>query len=676
MDAIEIRHFHLFCGLGGGAKGFNAASPRVGSLRARFRCIGGIDVDAAAVRDFERLAGVRGSCIDLFDRDQYRAFHGNEPPAGWRESTVADMQRAAGNERPHIVFLSAPCKGFSGLLSENLSRSEKYQALNRLTLRGIWLMLEAWADDPPELVLFENVPRIAQRGRHLLDQISALLSRYGYVVAETTHDCGAIGGLAQSRKRFLLVARHQAKVPAFLFQPQTHALRAVGTVLGRMLMPSDSRAGPMHRLPALHWKTWVRLAFVEAGSDWRSLNKLAVDNGFLRDFAIEPCFGGAYGVQPWSEPAITVTSRGTPTCGAFSVADPRIDGHAKSVQHGVLGWDETAGVVTGKMFVGGGHHAVADPRIAGAPRYNNAFRVIRWSDASAAVAGPGGAGGGLAVSDPRVGYSANSHRNKLAVVDWDSRAGTITGSTQVQGGALSVADPRGYGENTHHHALKVTSWDEHGGTITASRSPGSGALCVADPRSASGFGGKGKYIITPFDGAANTVIGGSTTGNGAFAVADPRLGGKRADSLDYRTAAPYGVVPWDEPTGAIAANGKHDNGRWSIADPRLPEPNDRLACVIRALDGTWHRPFTTLELAALQSLVDPEEQLELDGLSDSAWRERIGNAVPPAAAQAIAEVMGTTLLLAWSGETFTLSSQPIWVRPIALALCAPGVDRA
>ena len=28
----EIRHFHLFCGLGGGAKGFNKASPRVGNM--------------------------------------------------------------------------------------------------------------------------------------------------------------------------------------------------------------------------------------------------------------------------------------------------------------------------------------------------------------------------------------------------------------------------------------------------------------------------------------------------------------------------------------------------------------------------------------------------------------------------------------------------------------------
>lgn len=100
----------------------------------------------------------------------------------------------------------------------------------------------------------------------------------------------------------------------------------------------------------------------------------------------------------------------------------------------------------------------------------------------------------------------------------------------------------------------------------------------------------------------------------------------------------------------------------------LPSPGDKLVAVIRSLDGTWHRPFTTLELAALQSLIDPEEAIEPDGISDSAWRERIGNAVPPDAATAIAGVIGETLLLAWSGETFVLGSTPIWVRPVAVAI--------
>ena len=50
-----------------------------------------------------------------------------------------------------------------------------------LTVRGIWLALEAWADDPPEFFILENVPRIATRGAHLLDQIETLL---GYVDEE------------------------------------------------------------------------------------------------------------------------------------------------------------------------------------------------------------------------------------------------------------------------------------------------------------------------------------------------------------------------------------------------------------------------------------------------------------------------------------------------------------
>ena len=42
--------------------------------------------------------------------------------------------------------------------------------------------------------------------------------------------------------------------------------------------------------------------------------------------------------------------------------------------------------------------------------------------------------------------------------------------------------------------------------------------------------------------------------------------------------------------------------------------------------------------------------------------------MPPEIAEAIAEVMGTTLLLAESGETFMLSATPLWVRPVAVAL--------
>lgn len=81
MSAVEIRHGHLFCGLGGGAKGFNRARPVVGTMRGVFRCIGGIDVDPAGIRDFEHLSGVRGTVLDLFDREQWRERIGNAVPS-------------------------------------------------------------------------------------------------------------------------------------------------------------------------------------------------------------------------------------------------------------------------------------------------------------------------------------------------------------------------------------------------------------------------------------------------------------------------------------------------------------------------------------------------------------------------------------------------------------------
>jgi hypothetical protein len=57
----EIRVGHLCCGSGFGARGFRKANARVGNLKATFRNIGGIDIDAAGIRDFEQFAGCKGT---------------------------------------------------------------------------------------------------------------------------------------------------------------------------------------------------------------------------------------------------------------------------------------------------------------------------------------------------------------------------------------------------------------------------------------------------------------------------------------------------------------------------------------------------------------------------------------------------------------------------------------
>lgn len=624
-----LYHFHFCCGLGGGAKGFNQARPRVGNVEAEWECLGGIDVDPAGLADFSRLAGVPGTLLDLFTRDQYIRFHGKEPPPGWREATPEDVRRAAQGKRPDAVFISSPCKGASGLLSEKMSLTPKYQALNELTLRCIWLMGEAWADDPVPLIVFENVPRLATRGRHLLDQINSLLSSFGYAVAETTHDCGELGGLAQSRKRFLLVARHVEKVPPFLYEPEKKSLRAVGDILGRMPLPGDiEAAGPMHRVPSLQWKTWVRLALVRAGSDWRSLNDLAIEDGHLRDLIIVPEYQAGYmGVHGWSDSTGTIAGRSGPTNGAFSVADPRAQPSASwnhGQNYGVVGWDGATGTISGQQWPNQGRFAVADPR-------GESF-------------------------------------GKYPVTEWEDHAGTVIAASTTGQGAFAVADPRP-GVAWHKNVFRVVSMEQHAGTVTSGHGPSSGGQAVADPRYHNWHPGASsrKLNVVPWAGTAGTVTGSQQVASGALSIADPRvLDRTKGDA--YLTGGHYGVVGFDQSAGAVSASARHDNGRWSVADPRMPAANDRLTCIIQSLDGTWHRPFTTLELAALQSLVDPEEQLILDGLSDSDWRERIGNAVPPKAAEAIGHVMGTTLLLAGMGETFMLSSMPIWVRPVAVAL--------
>jgi site-specific DNA-cytosine methylase len=555
---------HVACGLGSGALGFRQASPKVGNLQARFETAGGIDIDPGALANFEHLTGVKGTHLDLFSRDQYVAYHGHEPPADWREATPADMRAVFGHL--DVAFSSPPCRGLTSLLDPKHVGSARYEALNQLTLRCYWLLLEAYRDDPIRILLLENVPGLATRGRHLLDQIYALLRHYGYAVAEDTHDVGPIGGLAQHRKRFLMVARHRELVPPFLYQPERKRMKTVGEVLGALPPPGDPRGGLMHRVPNLKWRTWTRLAFIEAGSDWRSLHDLAVEDGRLRDWAIRPYGGAQSGVE-----------------GLLPQRAP----HNQVM--GVRDWNGTTGVVQGASRPHNGAFCVADPR-----------------------------------------YGTRTGRPTLGVRDWGGTTGAVTGQTHPTNGAFSVGDPRQPPTLPDARYFEIVA-REHLGAV--------------DPRAKGTRGGRGKYRVTRMDEASGTVISSSTTGEGAYAVADGRL--------DPR----------------------------AHHDAKMPGSDESLLAVIIARDGTWHRPFTTLDLAALQSLVDPDEVMAgtsplLLGSNQEDLRLWIGNAVPAASAKALGEVVGEVLLMAETGTTFQLSSREIWVRPAALALTvdttAPG----
>lgn len=707
MDEREFGVLHLFAGIGGGALGFQQASEEWNGLRGRYRTLGGIDVDEEACRDFEALTGVPATRLDLFSRDDYTAFHGREPGPDWHEATPDDIRRASGGIRPDVVFLSPPCKGISALLPKKQAESPKYQALNRLTVRGISLALEAWAHDPIGLLILENVPRItSSRGDHLLGQIKRLLRRHGYMVQDGTHDMGVVGGLSQHRRRYLLVARHPAKVPPFVFQAPERRVRSIGEAIGPLPMPDDPAGGPMHRLPRLNWLTWLRLALIPAGGDWRNLCDVGPGS-----YRIEPeadQFAHTMRVAGWDDVAGTVTGAGRPANGAITVADPRLDGppHFNHAYH-VTAWGEPSGAVASGGGPTNGVINVADPRLGHEPR-KGVFRIARWDEPAGTVVGSArsaGSNGMASVADPRLpgdrGEGFKGSPGLFGVQDWDAPSQAVTGSASVSGSNMpaAVADPRGgpYGvmdwnepsgtvtgnmrpscgttpasvadpripsrDDRRSGQLSVRGWEDAANTVTGEDSVGSGAQSLADPR-LPGQHWPGHMTVTPWDESARTVTGqsGAFSSNAGASVADPRL-----------TCTPHNgafrVVPWDEPAPTVTGAGDvHAQGAAAVADPRVPCDGESGVWVIVAEDGTWHRPLTTLELAVLQGFpaVMPDGRpLTLAGKSQSRHRERVGNAVPPPAARGIAGMMLLALLPASEGVQWVMSpyGTDVWVRP-------------
>lgn len=563
----EFKTVHFFGGIGGCTLGMLQSESEYKGVTGKFRPLFSVDVDKGACEAYEYLTGSKAVCRDMFDREQYILFNGTEPAADWREVMPEDLREWAGGEYPDVVIITAPCKGFSRLLPNAAAQKPKYRALNKLALRAITLTLEAWGDDPPAAILFENVPGIETRGKRFLEEIRALLSGFGYLFHEGHHDCGEIGQLGQKRIRYLMIARNPKKLPSFIYQPPKFKHKTIGDILGPLPMPGDTeRGGKMHRIPNLAWRTWERLALIPAGKDWRALKDLnhTPQNGTFR-------------IVPWDGTASTVTTESTApgNASSISVADPR----------------------TGNLQIG---------------KFANVLRVVPWHEPSATIAGGNGVmQGGLCVADQRQRWNGC-----YKVVNWDETSPTATGQPDVQNSAISVADPR------------------------------------------IGWGG---YRITDWEDASPSVTGRQGVNNTAISVQDPRISEKWSGAGNFK------IMPWGEPSNAMTASSDVHAGAAAVADPRIPEPNARGVWIIVAIDGTWHRPITTFEMAMLQGfpqLVNGKP-LELPGNSDAKWREWIGNAVPVQSATAIGNALLATMMPNYEGDWyFDIDWNDIWVQPV------------
>ena len=281
--------------------------------------------------------------------------------------------------------------------------------------------------------------------------------------------------------------------------------------------------------------------------------------------------------------------------------------------------------------------------------------IADWREPIDAVTGPGGHSV-EAVSDPRVAPGEGWNHGAYAVQPWETPSNTVTSGAHPSKGEFSIADPRvaselDFGESTSRHWNKsdVRAWTDPALTVIGKEGPANGGASVADPRVAEALpvpvGYDAAYGVLGWTDPARTVAGNSAAGCGAYAVADPRergfLDGVRFLALDEAMAL--------------------------ALDPAKPPP---FTPVIVAEDRTWHRPLTLLELAALQGIpaVLDGKPLTLGG-TRTQKAEHIGNAVPVAAAMAIAERMLVSLVEASLG-TFSLSSGNVWVTPTPAELRA------
>jgi site-specific DNA-cytosine methylase len=618
----------LFGGIGGFSAGLMQSKVEAYGNVHQFKVLCSIDFDPTACHNHDLITGEQTAVnMDLFDRQQYIDWNGHEPPDDWKEITPWDIWVAFGYQVPDYIFLSPPCKGYSGLLPEGKSKSVKYQALNRLTLRGLVLVLEAcrlYGDgELPMFIHFENVPRITTRGKSILERIKKMFIKYGFAYDQRSdHNLGEIGGLGQNRMRFLILARNEKRVPNFCYLPPKKALKTIGDIIGPLPMPGDIvNGGPLHRLPNLQWKTWVRLALIPAGGDWRDLNKIE-----WRRYRIEhEPRGGAYAVEDWDDTSRTVTGTAGPgrSNGAAAISDPRFgfgEGTHTSIYR-VCRYDE------------------AGPTVTGAHRPNN---------------------GAITIADPRVnGRDGKRRSNGYSVRGYDDHAFTITAEDSLGGGGQSIADPR-CRTDLMPDSYGVQEWDETSKTIRGHSRIMQSASSIADPR-VNGRAGRytDQFRMQSWDKAAATVTGTTDVQCGAQLVTDPRMGcSPRSGTM--------GVQRWDEPGKTVIGSGDIHASAAAVADPRIPDDRESGVWVIVSEDGTWHRPLTTFELAMLQGFpqrLPDGRPFQLEGCADAKSREYIGNAVPVQAATAMGNVILIAMANAEAGLTFEMSWEPVWVAP-------------
>lgn len=585
-----------------------------------------------------REVNIRDSYAMVFFRNPRRTSYWFEDGAVWLR--VREVSERAADEPVwnlevdeddtycSPLIATHNCKGWSRLLDKKKRKSPKYVEMCSLAVRAVWLGMYAW-DEPPPLIVIENVRGMATEGREMMDIIRSELRRFGYLFDIRTHNVGKLGNLAQSRERCLFVARDPKRCPAFLMVPTEHPLRPCGDELGKLPPPiMDARSESMHRLPQLSARNWLRIAAIRAGKDWKDLPariRLGGDDTNRHD--------SKFGVERWDGPAHTVVGVGNrvpsgwsaiqdprirpggatePRNGNYGVEDPEAPAHTIRGEHRV--WSAPASFADRRLGSTQAEPApVAKPRRARKAAAGQAALFELGAEPDTDVGQPHLHGVDLRVSD----HGGDRQNGGFGVNAWERPAHTVVGHADVANTWACASTPLGPRRRAGWAAgrrgdrggavdprLTCKQWAgsygvndpaEPSPTILAAMRHDNASASYADPRlgyrgeddeAAGKHSGRGCYGVVDLAKPAPTIRGHMEVRQAPGAIAAP------LPSIDARVdwdpgehgGRPhnYGVQDWTRPASTIRGKQTTQNSRASVAHPDYPVPTHRL---VRDADG-------------------------------------------------------------------------------------------
>lgn len=309
-ERSDFMAIELFSGSGGMSLGIEEAG---------FEIACAIDNNKTAIETFNLNHRKVGKVADIRNLNGEKIFDCSKLQAG----------------KVDLICGGPPCQSFSRL---NNNPSEEQ---NDLVLEFGRLVKEI----KPKFFMMENVVQITQRGDLHLTELKNMLNEYTFY----PHVYNAADyGVAQNRRRFILVGKHQSIKSDFKI-PQIHSKgKTIREVIGDLPEPTIGSNSEFynHELSKISELNKLRISHVPENGSWQNIPyHLLTKSKIAQDFSHETHFD-VYGRMSWDDLAPTLTTSFTSfTCGRFAhpVQDRAITAREGARIQGFPDWFEFKG---------------------------------------------------------------------------------------------------------------------------------------------------------------------------------------------------------------------------------------------------------------------------------------------------------------------------------------------